>query len=108
MGGGRGGRSSVPARGALADASRGRGRAVLADDGGRAQWLAGCWRTGALRRAVAGYQGSSLHGLLAQLRPVRVSMPPGPGEPPPWLDCDTKQDLRRAQDLAAEAAGPAR
>ena len=85
----------------------GRDGAVLADDGGRAQWLAGCWRTGALRRAAAGYQGSSLHGLLAPLQPVSVSLAPGPGEPPPWLDCDTEQDLRRARDLAAGAASPA-
>jgi molybdopterin-guanine dinucleotide biosynthesis protein A len=80
--------------------------AVLADDGGRAQWLAGCWRTEALRRAAAGYAGSSLRGLLAPLHPVSVSLPPSPGEPPPWLDCDTEQDLRRARDWAV--AGPAR
>ena len=87
---------------ALLAAAAGRDGAVLADDGGRAQWLAGCWRTGALRRAAAGYQGSSLHGLLAPLRPVSVSLPPGPGEPPPWLDCDTEQDLRRARDWRPE------
>ncbi len=87
-----------------AGVAAGRDGAVLADEGGRAQWLAGCWRTGALRRAAAGYQGSSLHGLLAPLQPVSVSLAPGPGEPPPWLDCDTEQDLRRARDLA----GPAR
>jgi molybdopterin-guanine dinucleotide biosynthesis protein A len=91
-----------------AAAAPGRDGAVLTDDGGRAQWLAGCWRTGALRRAAAGYRGSSLHGLLAPLRPVSVSLPPGPGEPPPWLDCDTERDLRRARDLAAGAAGQAR
>jgi molybdopterin-guanine dinucleotide biosynthesis protein A len=91
-----------------AAAAAGRDGAVLTDDGGRAQWLTGCWRTGALRRAAAGYQGSSLHGLLAPLRPVSVSLSPGPGEPPPWLDCDTEQDLRRAQDLAAGVSGPAR
>jgi molybdopterin-guanine dinucleotide biosynthesis protein A len=82
---------------ALLAAAAGRDGAVLADDGGRAQWLAGCWRTRALRHAAAGYQGSSLHGLLAPLRPVSVSLPPSPGEPPPWLDCDTEQDLRRAR-----------
>jgi molybdopterin-guanine dinucleotide biosynthesis protein A len=92
----------------VAAAAAGRDGAVLADDGGRAQWLAGCWRTGALRRAAAGYQGSSLHGLLAPLRPVSLSLAPGPGEPPPWLDCDTEQDLRRARDLAAGVAGLAR
>jgi molybdopterin-guanine dinucleotide biosynthesis protein A len=84
-----------------AAAEAGRDGAVLADDAGRAQWLAGCWRTGALRRAAAGYEGSSLHGLLAPLRPVSVSLPPSPGEPPPWLDCDTEQDLRRARDWRA-------
>jgi molybdopterin-guanine dinucleotide biosynthesis protein A len=93
---------------ALLAAAAGRDGAVLADDGGRPQWLAGCWRTGALRRAAAGYQGPSLHGLLAPLRPVSVSLPPGPGEPPPWLDCDTEQDLRRAPELAAGLGGPAR
>ena len=92
----------------LLASAAGRDGAVLTDDGGRAQWLAGCWRSGALRRAAAGYRGASLHGLLAPLRPVSVSLPPGPGEPPPWLDCDTEQDLRRAQDLAAGAAGTAR
>ncbi len=89
-------------------AAAGRDGAVLTDDGGRAQWLAGCWRTGALRRAAAGYQWSSLHGLLAPLRPVSVSLLPGRGEPPPWLDCDTEEELRRARDFAAGAVGPAR
>jgi molybdopterin-guanine dinucleotide biosynthesis protein A len=91
----------------LLAAAAGRDGAVLADDGGRAQWLAGCWRTAALRRAAAGYRGSSLHGLLAPLRPVSVSLPPGPGEPPPWLDCDTEQDLRRARDWQARSRPPA-
>ena len=91
----------------LLAAAAGRDGAVLTDDGGRAQWLAGCWRTGALGRAAAGYQGSSLRGLLGPLRPVGVSLPPGPGEPPPWLDCDTEQDLRRARDWQARSRRPA-
>ena len=91
----------------LLAAAAGRDGAVLTDDGGRAQWLAGCWRTGALRRAAAGYQGSSLHGLLGPLRPVGVRLPSGPGEPPPWLDCDTEQDLRRARDWQARDRRPA-
>ena len=77
--------------------------AVLTDDAGRAQWLAGCWRTVALRRAAGGYSGASLHGLLAPLRPASVRLTPGPGEPPPWLDCDTEADLRRARDWHARA-----
>ena len=86
---------------ALLAAAAGHDGAVLIDDGGRAQWLVGCWRADALRHAAAAYQGSSLHGLLAPLRPVSVAVPAGPGEPPPWLDCDTDQDLRRARDWAA-------
>ncbi len=86
---------------ALLAAAAGHDGAVLIDDGGRAQWLAGCWRADALRRAAAAYQGSSLHGLLAPLRPVSVAIPAGLGEPPPWLDCDTDQDLQRARDWAA-------
>jgi molybdopterin-guanine dinucleotide biosynthesis protein A len=84
----------------LLAAAAGHDGAVLMDDGGRAQWLAGCWRAGALRRAAAAYPGSSLRGLLGPLRPVSVAIPAGPGEPPPWLDCDTDQDLRRARDWA--------
>ena len=71
--------------------------AVLADDGGRPQWLAGCWDTAVLRRALDGYQGDSLHGLLAPLEPVLVQL--APAGPPPWLDCDTPEDLRRARAL---------
>jgi molybdopterin-guanine dinucleotide biosynthesis protein A len=77
----------------------GRG-AILVDETGRPQWLAGCWPTAALRGRLDGYPGDSLHGLLDPLRPVRLSYPPGPGDPPPWLDCDTAGDLSRARDWA--------
>src|SRR5579875_377236 len=63
----------------LRAAERAGAGAVLADDGGRPQWLAGCWRTSALRAAAL------------------VRLAPAPGEPPPWLDCDTPEDLRRAR-----------
>jgi molybdopterin-guanine dinucleotide biosynthesis protein A len=71
--------------------------AVLVDTDHREQWLAGCWRTDSLRAALAGYAGESLRGLLAPLRPVLVA--PEPGEPPPWLDCDTPADVERARGL---------
>ncbi|MEP7023252.1 MAG: NTP transferase domain-containing protein [Actinomycetota bacterium] len=71
--------------------------AVLVDDAGWPQWLVGCWVTAALRTGLASYQGRSLHGLLEPLRPARLSWVPAAGEPPPWLDCDTSGDLRRAQ-----------
>src|SRR5579875_3815939 len=81
----------------LRAAERAGAGAVLADDGGRPQWLAGCWRTSALRAAAAGYAGDSLRGLLGPLAPALVRLAPAPGEPPPWLDCDTPEDLRRAR-----------
>ncbi|MDP9844555.1 molybdenum cofactor guanylyltransferase [Streptosporangium lutulentum] len=67
--------------------------AVLVDDDGREQWLAGVWRTASLVRALAGYEERSLHGLLAPLSPVKLHLT---GEP--WFDCDTLDDLRRARD----------
>jgi molybdenum cofactor guanylyltransferase len=69
--------------------------AVLADDGGREQWLAGCWQTAVLRAALDGYQGTSLRGVLGPLGPARLELVQA-GEPPPWLDCDTPEDVKRA------------
>jgi len=85
---------------ALLRAAAGHHGAVYADDAGRPQWLAGCWRTEILRRAAAGYQGTSLGGLVGPLEPVLVTLTPAPGEPPPWLDCDTDLDLDRARGWA--------
>jgi molybdopterin-guanine dinucleotide biosynthesis protein A len=82
---------------ALRRAAAGHHGAVYADDAGRPQWLAGCWQTEILRRAATGYQGTSLGGLLGPLEPVLVRPTPAPGEPPPWLDCDTPEDLDRAR-----------
>ncbi|KAB2348902.1 molybdenum cofactor guanylyltransferase [Actinomadura rudentiformis] len=77
--------------------------AVLLDDGGREQWLAGCWRTEGLRRALDAYEGASLRGLLGPLGPVRVTV--RAGERPPWYDCDTPGELGHADRLAGPA-GP--
>jgi molybdopterin-guanine dinucleotide biosynthesis protein A len=82
----------------LLAATPGRSGAVLVDGEGHPQWLTGCWHRPALAAAAAGYTGSSLRGLMTPLDPVYVSIEPGPGEPPPWLDCDTDADLRRARD----------
>jgi molybdenum cofactor guanylyltransferase len=75
--------------------------AVLADDDGRPQWLAGCWHSSALRAAVARYQGNSLHGLLEPLSPQLVRPVVTGGAPPPWLDCDTPEDLAAARALSS-------
>jgi molybdopterin-guanine dinucleotide biosynthesis protein A len=84
----------------LRAAAEGSSGALLADDTGRPQWLVGCWRIEILRRALAGYRQSSLRGLFGPLGPVLVRLTPAPGEPAPWLDCDTPQDLRRARELS--------
>ena len=86
--------------GTLVTSAAGHHGAVLVDGAGRPQWLAGCWSTGMLRRAATSYRGTSLRDLLGPLSPVLVSLAPAPGEPPPWLDCDTAEDLRRARELA--------
>ena len=74
---------------------------VVADDGRRDQWLLGVWRTAALKAAAAGATGpTSLRRVLAPLGPVRFHPDTPPGEPPPWLDCDTPADLARARAAA--------
>ena len=76
---------------------------VLLDASGRPQWLVSCWPAAVLRSALDGYPGSSLRGLLGPLDPVLLPDQPAGGEPPPWLDCDTADDLRLARDWAARA-----
>jgi molybdopterin-guanine dinucleotide biosynthesis protein A len=74
--------------------------AILVDDRGRPQWLASCWRTADLATALARYQGSSLRGVLGPLRPAEVTV--APDHAPPWLDCDTPQDVAAARALGAD------
>jgi molybdopterin-guanine dinucleotide biosynthesis protein A len=81
--------------------------AIFVDEHGHPQWLAGCWRTAGLRTALARYQGTSLRGLLGPLEPVRVTASAAastdvPDGAPPWLDCDTSDDLAAALALAAQ------
>ncbi|MEV7970683.1 NTP transferase domain-containing protein [Sphaerisporangium sp. NPDC088356] len=71
--------------------------AVLVDDGGREQWLTGVWRTETLARALAAYEGRSLHGLLGPLDPVRLSLAVGDDGRVPWFDCDTFDDVSDAR-----------
>jgi molybdopterin-guanine dinucleotide biosynthesis protein A len=78
--------------------------AVLADDDGREQWLAGCWQTATLRAALDAYQGASLGGLLRPLEPALLELAE-PGEPPPWLDCDTPGDVETASALSLRFPG---
>ncbi|GAA0967410.1 hypothetical protein GCM10009555_011060 [Acrocarpospora macrocephala] len=66
--------------------------AVLVDDTGREQWLAGVWRRDVLTDALARYDGRSLHGVLGPLEPARVAV----RDRVPWFDCDTTDDLALA------------
>ncbi|WP_422734537.1 molybdenum cofactor guanylyltransferase [Micromonospora sp. WMMD558] len=82
------------------------------DEAGRRQTLCGVWRAAALRSAVdrlaagrapgrtstAGLAGAPLRALLHGLTVQEV---PWRGEgPPPWFDCDTDEDVRRAEEWA--------
>ncbi|MER7459045.1 NTP transferase domain-containing protein [Micromonospora sp. NPDC126480] len=74
------------------------------DDAGRRQTLCGVWRVSALRAALdrlaaeRDLAGAALralqHGLAVREVPWR-----GDG-PPPWFDCDTDEDVRRAEEWA--------
>ncbi|MEU7857291.1 DUF6457 domain-containing protein [Nonomuraea sp. NPDC049141] len=68
------------------------GGVVVVDDGGREQWLLSLWPAETLRRALDGYTGRSLRGLLGPLVHARVALP---GRP--WFDCDTMDDLEEAR-----------
>ncbi|MGA4683672.1 molybdenum cofactor guanylyltransferase [Micromonospora sp. AB353] len=78
--------------------------ACYVDGDGRRQHLCALWRVSALRSALdrlAGTRGGSLdgapvRGLLADVAVREVSWS-GSG-PPPWFDCDTDEDVRRAEE----------
>jgi molybdopterin-guanine dinucleotide biosynthesis protein A len=77
--------------------------AVAVDGTGRRQLLCGVWRAAAVRGALAELgdpNGASMRALTAGLRVAEVRLPdPDPGaRPPPWYDCDTEDDLRRAEE----------
>jgi len=79
---------------------------LVVDDTGRDQLLLGCWRTAALRAAVADESGpTSLRKVFAPLAVRRVRPVVPPGTPPPWLDCDTPADLARARQVAGGGRG---
>ncbi|WP_406073704.1 molybdenum cofactor guanylyltransferase [Micromonospora sp. NBC_01638] len=76
------------------------------DADGRRQSLCGVWRVAALRAGLdrlAVERGGSLAGapVRALLAGLVVREVPWSGEgPPPWFDCDTDEDVRRAEEWA--------
>jgi molybdopterin-guanine dinucleotide biosynthesis protein A len=75
--------------------------AVFVDAEGRRQHLCGVWRRLALRAALdrlaahGPLADAAVRRLLAGVRVAEVSHAAGP---PPWFDCDTDADLRRAEE----------
>ena len=75
--------------------------AVVVDDGAREQWLCSAWRTAALRASDLP-DGGSVRAALGGLRFTRLEPEAlrgtvaGAG---PWLDCDTPDDVRLAEEL---------
>jgi len=75
--------------------------AVFVDADGRRQSLCGVWRRAGLRAALdrvaadGPLAGAAVRALFAAARVVEVSYADGP---PPWFDCDTDADLRRAEE----------
>ncbi|SCG54894.1 molybdenum cofactor guanylyltransferase [Micromonospora humi] len=80
------------------------GLACYVDGDGRRQQLCGVWRLPALRTALdrlaasrgGTVDGASVRGLLAGTT-VREVAWSGAGAPP-WFDCDTDEDVRRAEE----------
>ncbi|MFB9234581.1 molybdenum cofactor guanylyltransferase [Plantactinospora siamensis] len=74
------------------------------DDAGRRQSLCAMWRVEPLRGAVSALArsrdgslaGAPFRALLAALTVREVAWPGG--GPPPWFDCDTEADVRRAEE----------
>ena len=76
--------------------------AVLLDGDGRPQWLCAMWRLRELRRrldALGDGAGVAMRDLVAGAS-VRSHAWGGQAGPPPWFDCDTDQDIRRAEEWA--------
>jgi molybdopterin-guanine dinucleotide biosynthesis protein A len=74
--------------------------AVYVDADGYPQWLCGAWRRAALERRLAELgdpAGVGMRRLADGLRRVELKDDSGP---PVWYDCDTEEDLRRAEEWA--------
>lgn len=79
---------------------------LVVDDTGRDQVLLGVWRSAALRRAVGDPAvPDALFRALSGLAVDRYRPPVAPGEVPPWLDCDTPDELARAREVATRTPG---
>lgn len=73
--------------------------AVLVDDTGRPQWLGAVWWLSSLVARLAAVGEPAGRGMRELVLGARVShVAAGAAtRPPPWFDCDTAADLRRAE-----------
>lgn len=82
--------------------------ALFVDADGRRQLLCGVWRAVALRHAldaVAAARGGELAGAAMRAVVERLAVTEvlwSDAGPPPWFDCDTDDDLRKARRWAGE------
>jgi molybdenum cofactor guanylyltransferase len=74
------------------------GTAVYVDDEGRWQSMVSLWRAPVLSRALVPVPPRSMKDLLRGTGDVAEARWTGPG-PPPWFDCDTREDLTLAERL---------
>jgi molybdopterin-guanine dinucleotide biosynthesis protein A len=77
--------------------------ALFVDDDGRAQYLCAVWRTAALLRTVAALgdpAGRPMRAVTGQVRTAEVRYGRADGAPA-WYDCDTEEELRRAEEWLA-------
>jgi len=87
--------------------------AVAVDETGRPQWMLAMWRAVVLERRIGalgtsgGLDGRGMRELAAGVRiaEVRLAELHQAEAPPPWFDCDTEDDLRRAEEWARGNAG---
>ncbi|HEX6871317.1 MAG TPA: NTP transferase domain-containing protein [Micromonosporaceae bacterium] len=82
------------------------GGAVLVDPTRRIQWLCGVWPLTPVRHQLlrlGTLAGRATRELLGDLGPSQVAI--GTPGPPPWFDCDTEDDLRRAEEWSHGDAG---
>ena len=81
------------------------GDAAVFTDGDHPQYLCAVWRLESLRTRLASLgppAGTSLKELYATVAFTQVT---SAAQPPPWYDCDTEEDLHRAQELADSTSG---
>jgi molybdenum cofactor guanylyltransferase len=75
--------------------------AVFVDADAREQWLCGFWRTEALAARVDALPETANYALRRLLGDLDLARVRSDQDPPPWFDCDTEDDLRRAEEWLA-------